>query len=133
MPPKQYETENSGNRHCLSFKVVGSNGAVPTLGGSHKNLVATSIRTYKTIGEALEALHALLLQGLQPGDALVEVAFKEVRQQADLLETRVLELEKRVEGLEAKVEEAAVERKDIMTALLKVLDHLKIIESPSTY
>ena len=89
--------------------------------------------TYKTIGEALDALYALLLQGLQPGDALVEAAFKEVRRQADLLEKRVLELEKRVEELEANVEEAAVERKDIMTTLLKVLDYLKIIESPSTY
>ena len=42
-------------------------------------------------------------------------------------------MEKRVEELEAKVEEAAVERKDIMTTLLKVFDYLKIIESPYTY
>ncbi|KAF8425954.1 hypothetical protein EV426DRAFT_710416 [Tirmania nivea] len=75
--------------------------------------------TYKTIGEALDALYALLLQGLQPGDALVEAAFKEARRLADLSEKRVLELEKRVEELEAKVEEleakveeAAVEREE---------------------
>ncbi|KAF8425539.1 hypothetical protein EV426DRAFT_50569 [Tirmania nivea] len=81
--------------------------------------------TYKTIGEALDALYALLLQGIRSGDALVEAAFKEVRRQADLSEMRVLELGKRVEELEAKVEEAAVERKDIMTTLLKALDYLK--------
>ncbi|KAF8458600.1 hypothetical protein BGX38DRAFT_456862 [Terfezia claveryi] len=95
--------------------------------------------TYKTIGEALDALYALLYKASSRKDAVVEAAFKEVRRQAQLSEKRVLELEKRVEELKAKVEEAAVERKeaalerkDIMTTLLKVLDYLKIIESPST-